>query len=125
MAVPEAFLSAKRLGNVPGADVDVVCLEPGRDIRSDGSLDDYVIRRFGQIERLQAPLPLRTLAGRNTSVIVQTPGFYQVLNRRILSDALKLVQRRRYEALTTWSQWHPVHLVGLALKKSFPSLPWI
>jgi hypothetical protein len=125
MAVPEAFLSAKRLGNVPGADVDVVCLEPGRDIRSDGSLDDYVTRRFGQIERLQAPLPLRTLAGRNTSVIVQTPGFYQVLNRRILSAALKLLQRRRYEALATWSQWHPVHLVGLALKKSFPSLPWI
>jgi glycosyltransferase involved in cell wall biosynthesis len=125
MAVPEAFLSAKRLGNVPGVDVDVVCLKPGPDIRSDASLDEYVARRFSHIERLQVPSSLRTLAGGNTSVIVQLPGFYHVLNLCFRSAAIKLLQGRHYDALVTWSQWHPVHLVGLALKKRFPNLPWI
>jgi hypothetical protein len=125
MGVPEAFLSAKRLGNIPGVDVDVVCLEPGRDIRSDKSLDEYVTKRFRSIERLPIPLLLRTLAGGSTSVIVQTPGFYDVLNLCIRSNAIKLLQRTHYDALVTWSQWHPIHLVGLALKKRFTKLAWV
>jgi hypothetical protein len=125
MAVPEAFLSAKRLGNVPGVAVDVVCLEPGRDMRLDTSLDEYVIRRFSHIERLPVPLSLRSLAGGNTSAIVQTPGFFHALNLCFRSAAGKLLQSGHHDALVTWSQWHPIHLVGFALKKRFPNIPWV
>lgn len=123
-SVPEAFLSAKRLGNVPGLDVDVICLQPGPDIRPDRSLDAYVAERFRRIERLRLPPLLRRLAGGKTSAVVQIPGFYHVVNRKALQAAMRL-QPVRYDAMMTWSQWHSVHLVGVALKKRFPKLPWI
>ena len=124
-AVPEAFLSAKRFGNMPGFDVDVICLQPGHDMRLDRSLDAYVAERFQHIKQIQLPPLLHTVAGGNTSAVVQIPGFYHVVNRQARQAAIRLLQARRYDAMITWSQWHSVHLVGLALKKRFQKLPWI
>jgi Glycosyl transferase 4-like domain len=124
-ALPEAFLSAKRLGNMPGYDVDVICLQPGSDIRHDHSLDAYVLDRFRHVKRLRLPPLLRLLAGGSTSAVVQVPGLYHVVNRHAFQAALRLLQSASYDAMVTWSQWHSIHLVGLALKKRFPKLPWI
>lgn len=123
--VPEAFLSAKRLGNIPDFDVDVVCLQPGADIRLDYSLDGYVATRFKHIERLQLPRLLHAATGGNTSAVLQTPGFYHWMNGRTLRAATRLLQAKRYDVIVTWSQWHAIHLVGLALKNRFRKLPWI
>lgn len=125
VAVPEAFLSAKRLGNVPGLDIDVICLEPGPDMRPDHSLGAYIAERFCHIERLHLPMMLRTLAGGNTSAVFQIPGLYQVMNRKAHQAAICLLQGNHYDAMITWSQWHSIHLVGLALKRRFRNLPWI
>ena len=123
-SVPEAFLSAKRLGNAPGLDVDVICLQPGPDIPLDRSLDVYIAERFRHIERLRLPPLLRKLAGGKTSAVAQIPGFYHFVNRKARQAAMRL-QPERYDAMITWSQWHSVHLVGLTLKKRFQRLPWI
>jgi hypothetical protein len=123
--VPEAFLSAKRLGNMPGFDVDVICLEPGADVRWDHSLSSYVLDRFSHIERLRLPFVLRALTGGSTGVAVQVPGLYQLLNRQTFKTALRLLEATSYDTMITWSQWHSIHLVGLALKRRFPKLPWI
>ena len=123
-SLPEAFLSAKRLGSVPGLDVDVIALAPEADIRVDTSLDDYVAARFRRVERLRPPALLRRFAGGKISAVVQVPGFFHVVNSIALRKALRM-QAERYDAIMTWSQWHSVHLVGLALKQRFPRLPWL
>jgi glycosyltransferase involved in cell wall biosynthesis len=123
--LPEALLSAKRFGTLPDFDVDVVCIQPaGTAIRVDSSLDDYVSARFGRIERIELPFALRLLAGRKTSAILQVPGLFHIINRKAFRTAMRLAPER-YAAIVTWSQWHSIHLVGFALKKRFPKLPWI
>jgi len=123
--MPEAVLSAKRLGNLPGFDVDVVCVQPaGTTIRIDPSLDSYVIGRFARVERLEIPAVLNRLIGGKISSIFQIPGLIRVMNRRAFRKAEQLGPDR-YAAMVTWSQWHSIHLVGLALKKKYPQLPWI
>jgi len=124
-AVPEAFLSAKRLGNLPGFDVDVVCLELGPDMRADHSMDGYVAERFRQIEKVRVPPMLSRLVGGSTSAVLQIPGIYDAVNRKAFRAASGLLRTSRYDAMVTWSQWHSIHLVGLALKKRFAKLPWI
>lgn len=123
-AVPEAFLSAKRLGNVPNLTVDVIALEPGPGLRVDRSLDDYVATRFGRVVRLRVPDLLRRLGAGKIGATVQIPGLYHIVNRMALRAATQL-DPVGYDAVLTWSQWHAVHLVGLALKRRFPRLPWI
>ena len=123
-SAPEAFLSAKRLGNVPGAEVDVICLQPEGDIRPDHSLNSYVQERFRQVERLPLPPALHKLVGGRSRMAARVPGLYHIVNRIALRAALQR-EPDRYDAMVTWSQWHSVHLVGLALKRRFPKLAWI
>jgi glycosyltransferase involved in cell wall biosynthesis len=123
--LPEALLSAKRFGNLPDFDIDVICLQPeGTSIRLDHSLDSYVSARFGQVERLEPPLLLRPLARRRIGVIFEVPGLFQIMNQKTFRAALRLGPER-YAAMVTWSQWNAIHLVGLALKRRFREIPWI
>ena len=46
------------------------------------------------------------------------------MNRKAFRAALRL-RPERYAAMVTWSQWHAIHLVGLAVKRRFPDVPWI
>lgn len=125
VALPEALLSAKRLGNVSGFDVDVICVQPaGTDIRIDRSLDSYVSSRFSRIERVEVPAVLRTLVGRNINGVFQIPGLFHLMNRRAIQAATTL-RPERYAAIVSWSQWHSIHLAGLALKRKYPDIPWI
>jgi adenylyl-sulfate kinase len=124
-ALPEAVLSAKRFGGLADFDVDVICLQPaGTSVRLDRSLDSYISSRFAWVERLEPPLLLKPLAARKLGALFEIPGLLHVMNRRAFRAALRL-RPERYAAMVTWSQWHAIHLVGLALKRRFPELPWI
>ncbi len=124
-ALPEAFLAAKRLGNLPGFAVDVICLQPAdTSIRIDSSLDSYVAERFSHIGRIAPPLPLKAVARRRIGAIFEMPGLSHLMNRKAYRAAERL-RPENYAGMVTWSQWHAVHLVGLALKSRFPKLPWI
>ena len=46
------------------------------------------------------------------------------MNGKAFHAALDLGPER-YAAMVTWSQWHAIHLVGVALKRRFPKLPWV
>ena len=118
-------MSAKRLGNISGVDVDVVCLDPTETgIRIDRSLDGYVQERFGRIERVEIPSIVKMATGRRTGAVFEVPGLFHLMNRRALRAAMAL-EPSRYRAIVSWSQWHSIHLVGLALKARFPKIPWI
>lgn len=123
MAVPEAALSAKKLGGLR-SDVDVVTIEPWRSwMGDDHSLDGYVEDRFSSIQRVSRSQPLRVLPLGRLGPFVRMPDQFRLLNRRMLRRAEATLKGHR--ALVTWSQWHSIHLVGLALKKRHPDLPWI
>ena len=125
VALPEAPLSAKRMGNLPGYDVDVVCIRPfGRTVRADSSLNLYVAERFGRVERIAPSSALTILMGRKLGAALLIPDPLRLMNRRALAAALRM-RPEHYAAIVTWSQWHSIHLVGLALKERFPNLPWI
>lgn len=124
-AVPESFLAAKRLGNLPGYEVDVVTIDPlGSEIRIDHSLDEYVAGNFGHILRVPLPRSLMRLLGRRASAVFQLPGLVALMNQRV-HGMLREVDLDRYCALVTWSQWHAIHLVGQRVKRDHPGLPWI
>ena len=124
MAVPEAYRSAKLMGNLPGCAVDVVCAQPFRKrFGNDTSLDDYVAARFARVIRLAQPahlkLPLEALWP-----LARMPDFMRFMNRAALR-AVERLDLVNYAAVVTWSQWHSVHLVGLALKRKHPALRWL
>ena len=124
-AVPEAFLSAKRLGRLPGHEVDVVTIDPVRSgIRIDVSLDDYVRSHFADVRRVPLPQPLMRLLGPRASAVFQLPGLVAMMNRRMLK-AVRTLELGTYRALVTWSQWHAIHMVGESVKRDHPGLPWI
>lgn len=123
VASPEAFVSAKLMGALQGFKVDVISASP--DLfpgRADTSLDQYVKDRFGRIERLTTSWPLRKLM--LMPRLPLRPDRYVLLKSLALRRALDM-QPANYDAVMTRSQYHSSHLVGLALKKLFPRLPWI
>jgi hypothetical protein len=124
LAMPEAVLATKRMAGLSAA-VDVICAAPPAGMRKDHSLDDYAARHFCNITRIQpgrawrwAPLPR---LGR----ILTVPDPFVLLNgaarRAAIAKGLD-----RYAALVTWSQWHSVHLVPLAMDlHGVPRPPWL
>ncbi|HVV60648.1 MAG TPA: hypothetical protein VHD14_02715 [Pseudolabrys sp.] len=124
MAVPEAYLSAKLMGNL-GCPVDVICAEPFRArFGSDTSLDDYVAKRFANVMRLSPPAHLRLVPLEALGPVASRPDFMRFMNKTALRAAERL-DLTSYAAVVSWSQWHSVHLVGLALKERHPRLRWL
>jgi hypothetical protein len=120
---PEAVLSAKRMANLPGFTVDVICSAPfGQWSGDDHSLDRYVEERFGKIERLT--MPDWAKVARRFELLVRSPDEFRFLNRSALSS-VRSRSLRRYAAIVTWSQFHSVHLVGLATRRLPEAPPWL
>jgi glycosyltransferase involved in cell wall biosynthesis len=123
MTGPEAMLSAKRLGNMPGWQVDVVTLAPYPGSGDDPETGTYAASHFGRIERLAAPWPCR-LPVYATWPLFRLPDPVRWAKSRLASRALAM-GLKNYDALVSWSNWQSSHLVGLELKRQFPALPWL
>jgi hypothetical protein len=126
MSLPEAVLSAKRMGNIPGVTVDVLAAEAWEHwMGSDSSLIPYVDGRFGVVRRIAAPRVLSSFPAGALGPLVRLPDSLRLLNRRLVRAACEL-GLSQYDAVVTWSQWHSVHLAGLALqRRTRGRLPWI
>lgn len=125
MGAPEAQVAAKRMGSLPGFDVDVVCAETRpKWFREDHTLDEYVRARFGVVRRVgRSPLweqMPRRLASRAPAV----PDDFRSLNLRALHVAEEMLRAGGHSAIVSASQPHSVHLVGLELSRRY-DLPWI
>jgi glycosyltransferase involved in cell wall biosynthesis len=123
---PESYLSAKRMGALPGFSVDVVCGEslPGWFEDNDHSLDDYVATRFGEVIRVRRrPVWGIARVGRKAPLLCP-PDEFRLLNGPERRAATRSLRAHRYAAVVTWSQMHSVHLVGLSLKRRF-GMPWL
>jgi glycosyltransferase involved in cell wall biosynthesis len=121
----EAFLSAKRMGCVPGFVVDVVCSNPPPGWGPyDASLDAYVAERFGHVVRVGRSRTWDVVRFGRAAELVRPPDEFRLLNGPARRAAAVLLRTRSYAAIVTWSQMHSIHLVGRALRRRF-RLPWL
>jgi glycosyltransferase involved in cell wall biosynthesis len=119
---PEAMLSAKRAGNVPGWPADVICAAPFHPgMGNDQDMAAYAESRFGRVVRLSPAvrLPLHRLG-----VLAHLPDPMRLLNGQALRRATALHREAPFDAVLTWSTYYSVHLVGLALQRRL-GLPWL
>jgi glycosyltransferase involved in cell wall biosynthesis len=125
MALAEAFLAAKTLGNMQGCEVDVICAETGKKWQgNDSSLDEYVSQRFNKICRIRQPIFAKYFRFRLFPLLANLPDILVYSHSRMLK-ALRSLAPENYDAMVSWSQWHSVHLVALNLKRQFPGLRWM
>lgn len=119
---PEAMLSAKRAGNIPGWKSDVICAAPFHPgMGNDPDMAEYAAARFGRIERL-APavrLPLHRLGA-----LAHLPDAMRVLNGQAVRRAVAMHRDKPFDAVLSWSTYHSVHLAALAVKRKI-GLPWL
>ncbi len=122
-ASPEAFVTAKLLRNIPDCQIDVVTLEDGLVSNfSDEEMGDYAAGINGEVFKV-SPSPLVKRLCRQPRLPLR-PDRWLLANHSVRKKAMELMSRN-YDCLITRSQYHSAHLVGLQLKKAFPSLPWI
>ena len=122
VASPEAFVTSKTMAAIPDAAVDVVTAGASLFPQPpDHSLDDYVAKRFGRIERIDGTF-LRALG--KISRLPLRPDRYMLLTNAAAARA-EAMGPKTYDCLVTRSQYHSVHAAGRQLKKRHPSLPWI
>jgi glycosyltransferase involved in cell wall biosynthesis len=125
MALPEAILAAKTVGNLPACDIDVVCAAAGRHWQGcDNSLDDYVAKRFRNVHRIQQHPFARWFRFRFWPVLGRLPDIFVYSTRRLVKRATSL-DLSRYTAIVSWSQFHSVHLGALLIKRQHPELRWM
>lgn len=125
MALPEAILAAKTVGNLPACDVDVVCAAAGRKWQGfDNSLDDYVAKRFRNVHRIQQHPFARWFRFRVCPALGRLPDAFVYSTRRLVKRAISL-DPSRYTTIVSWSQFHSVHLGALLIKRRYPELRWI
>ena len=124
MWAPEALLSAKRMGALPGFEVDVVCAQPPAAWAGAATLDAYVEQRFGRVERVARSRIWDHARFSRFTGVVRPPDEFRWFNGPARRAALRLAGERSYEAIVSWSQPHSTHLVAQAVAGS-TGLPWI
>ncbi len=120
--VPEAMLSAKRVGNLPDWEVEVITAAPfNKGMGNDPDMATWAEARVARVHRLDPPvnLPLHRLGA-----IAHLPDTMRILNARTLRHALARHAAAPFDAVLSWSTWHSVHLVALAIKQRL-ALPWL
>ena len=119
---PEAMLSAKRAGNLPGWDVEVICAAPWHPgMGNDVDMAAYAAQRFAAVHRLTPPvkLPLHRLGA-----LAHLPDTMRILNGKAVRLASKLHAARPFDAMLSWSTYHSVHLAARTLQRRL-GLPWL
>ncbi len=125
MAFPDAFVNAKRMGSLPGFEVDVVCGEPPPGWEEqDRSLDGYVSERFGQVVRVSRSPVWNVIRFGRFYGVLSPPDQFRLLNGPARRAAARMLRRGGYAAVVTWSQMHSVQLVGLSVRRRF-GIPWL
>src|SRR4051794_28895576 len=125
MWAPEAMLSAKRMGALPGFEVDVVCADPPPGWEGENeSLDEYVAARFGRVTRVPRSRVWDHARFSHLTGLVRPPDEFRYFNGPARRTALKLARERSYAAVVSWSQPHSIHLVARDVAKR-AGLPWV
>jgi hypothetical protein len=122
MTAPEAFLSAKRVGNLPGWDVEVIAAEPFHPgMGNDQDMAAYVDRRVAAVHRISPPvrLPLHRLGS-----LAHLPDTMRILNPRAVRTAAARHAQHPFDAMLSWSTYHSVHLAARKLKRRY-RIPWL
>lgn len=121
----EAFLSAKALGELPGASVDVLTLNPeSLGLPLDRSLDSYVADKFNCVHRINPPAWCSPSVFSWLRYFAHLPDRCAIFNADLYHRAFDL-DLSRYDLILSWSQWHSIHLVAAKIKKNFPSVRWV
>lgn len=119
---PEAMLSAKRVGNLAGWDVEVIAAAPFHPgMGNDTEMAAYAEARVAKVHRLRpmVQLPLHRLG-----VLAHLPDSMRMLNGQARRLAIALNRQRPFDAMLSWSTYHSVHLVALDVKRE-TGLPWL
>ena len=122
MTAPEAVLSAKRVANLPGWEVEVIAAAPFHPgLGNDAEMAVWIEARLAAVHRLSPPfrLPFHRLGA-----LAHLPDPMRLLNRRAVAKAAALHRSRPFDAVLSWSTYHSIHLAGLALKRRL-GLPWL
>src|SRR6185295_17513419 len=122
MTLPEAILSAKRLGNLPGWRADVIAadnFQPG--MGDDRELAAYAQAAVNSVTRLR---PRLNVPWHRLGIVGRLPDGLRALTGQAVRAAEALAPAR-YGAMLSWSSWHSVHLAALRLKRRHPRLPWL
>ena len=112
---PEAMLSAKRAGNLPGWDVEVIAAAPFHPgMGNDPDMAAYAGATVRAIHRLKPAvrLPLHRLGA-----LAHLPDTMRMLNGQAIRLAAALHAAQPFDAILSWSTYHSVHLAALALKR--------
>lgn len=119
----ESYVTAKVMGALPNARVDVLTTVASYlSKQPDLSLETYVAAHFHRIMRVAAPAIVRALV--QVPRLPLRPDHWLLLNRSLVRHASTL-NIDTYDCIVTRSQYHSVHLVGLALKRQHSQLPWL
>lgn len=122
-AFAESYLSAKKMGNIPGVEVDVLTISPFMTgVREDKEFLSYVQKRFRKIMYLHPPRWYHHLPFTRLEALFSIPDPYLYLNP-FYFKYLKNISH--YDMFITWSTYNSAHLLGLYAKKRNPAVPWI
>jgi glycosyltransferase involved in cell wall biosynthesis len=125
MWAPEAMLSFKRMGGLPGYEVDVICAVPPPSYAGeDHSLDRHVRERFASVTRVRPSLAAAHARFGRFHGVARPPDEFRLLNGPARRAAARRLTRGGYAAVVTWSQPQSAHLVGASLRRRF-DVPWI
>lgn len=143
MGIPEAFLSAKLIGNLPDCQVTVHATSSWKPwMIRDESLIEYTETHFDEIIRFKIPkllerFPLikQDVIGTNSELretkvrkflkvvvpiilpFLRLPDPFRILNRYLKKNVLGRDFNYRY--VISWSQYHSIQMVGYQLKRKF------
>jgi len=120
---PESYVTAKVMGALPNARVDVLTADPSLlPLAPDHSLDAYVEKRFRHINRIMPSRAIRLMT--RMPRLPLRPDRWLLLTQNMVRAAERM-GLDNYDCLVTRSQFHSAHLVGLRLKRLRPALPWV
>ena len=125
LSAPEAILNSKLPDLLPDYEIDVVTIDhESLKLSLDASLGAMVEGKFGAVHRVKPAFWCTPFVFKFLRYFCVFPDRYTVFNGNVVKKALAL-GLNNYDVIMTWSQWHSIHLVGLALKTENPDSFWV
>lgn len=122
---PEAMLSAKRMGALPGFQADVLASDPPQPWKGQNqALDDYLREHFGRVDRVKRARIWDYLRLGRFSSAIRQPDEFRLLNGPMRRAAARALRSGGHVAIVSWSQYHSVHLVARRLARRH-RIPWL